>query len=199
MTSLRAALATLLLSASGAWAGGTGETASAPDAADAAEWIEPALGWRPNCVASLSELASEAEKSGHAPEAFDAGILLLAGDGRLVAEGATVRLETALCAGLGGNPELVRQRIEEFGDRSFHGAVALHFIRNGCRVSAADRSGAAEDIAFEVATILALGDGMTEDAMAEIRRRVEEVLDNPGPAYEIDGGSGDLVRLPCSP
>jgi hypothetical protein len=39
---------------------------------------------------------------------------------------------------------------------------------------------------------------MTRDAMGGIRRCVEEVLDNPGPEDEIEGGTGDLVMLPCS-
>lgn len=63
---------------------------------------------------------------------------------------------------------------------------------------AVDRKEVAGDTAFPVAPIPGLGDGMTRDAMGGIRRCVEEVLDNPGPEDEIEGGTGDLVMLPCS-
>lgn len=162
-----------------------------------AAWIEEGLAAFPGCRAPLRDFEAEMESLGLAAEAFDAGLLELASTSRVVPEGTDIVL--ADCPpGVDLRPDPLA-RIESFGMPGLRGLVALHLSANGCRVTPAGREETVAEMVAEAASQMALGDPLPQEATAALRTRIEEVLDNPGPAYEIDPGTGDLVLLHCTP
>ncbi|EYD74955.1 hypothetical protein Rumeso_03467 [Rubellimicrobium mesophilum DSM 19309] len=161
---------------------------------DVPAWIEFELGRAEGCRLSLAELARNAEAQGISADRFDAALLDLASRGRLVPEGSDVVHRD--CAPTTGGS---MARVEAFGMPGYRAVVALHLTGRRCRLAPADRATAVQEMVSEVAAQLDLGESAPPEALGEIQARIEEVLENPGAAYDLDSPTGDLVLKYCSP
>ncbi len=161
-------------------------------------FLEQEIGSLRGCRIPLSDLVARAEELFlYDPAEVDAGLAALAAAGKVVPDGAEVALAT--CAeGPVVEPDPVR-RIEAMGAPYWRGLVALHLMRNGCRVTPDARAGLVAELAAAEADKLVLGSPVPPEAVAAAAAGIEEVLDNPGPAYEIDPATGDLVMIHCTP
>lgn len=168
-------------------------SADGPTEPDAPAWIEFELGQAEGCRLPLAELARSAEGQGISADSFDAALLDLGARGRIVPGGSyVVHRDCALITG--GS----MARVQAFGMPGYRAMVAQHLTGRGCRLPRADRVAAVQEMVDEVAAQLDLGESAPPEALREIQARVEEVLENPGAAYEVDGTTGDLVLTYCS-
>jgi hypothetical protein len=77
--------------------------------------------------------------------------------------------------------------------------VALRVMAEGCRVPAAGREAWLTAMVAHAVGQMPFAEPPSAEAVAAVRAGLQEVLDNPGGAYEIDSASGDLVMVHCSP
>lgn len=165
----------------------------------ASAWIEEGLVTAPDCRAPLASLAEIAAAQGLGPDAFAAAASDLVASGLLRQEGAD--LTHALACEAPAPPADPVERVRAAEDAGFRGLLALHLMgpQGDCRVRPADRAAVVEAVADAALPQLGLAPPVAPEALDALRARIEEVLDNPGPAYEIDGATGDLVMVHCSP
>jgi hypothetical protein len=164
----------------------------------ASSWVESWLSEAEGCRRSLSERAGLAEGQGLAPDAFAEATSLLVASGMLRQEGAEV-VHLLACRPPDLPADLV-ERVRQADLAGLRGLLALHLMGEGdCRVSGANRAAVVEAVALQALPQFGLVDPAPPDAVAAIKARVEEVLDNPGPAYQIESGTGDLVMVHCAP
>jgi hypothetical protein len=70
-------------------------------------------------------------------------------------------------------------------------------MERGCRLPLGDREGLVRDLAIVAQEWLALGQDLSPDAQAALRRRIGEALEDPGPAFRA--GGEELVARFCLP
>lgn len=163
----------------------------------ASSWVEQWLFESDACRLPLEELARRAEAEGFAADSFDRALGALVQGGALAVEtGDIVHLP---CATPPSPPAGPLERIEAYGTPGFRGLVALQALRGGCRVPAEGREDWIETMTGVAAAQLDLAPPLAPEVADALRAAIAGVLDNPGPAYEIDPDSGDLVMVPCTP
>jgi hypothetical protein len=161
-------------------------------------WIEEWLYAAEGCRLSLAELASRAEAQELAVEGFDTALGFLVASGMLAQEGADI-VHRLACLPPVPPPADPLERVAASDESSVRAALYLHMPAIGCRATPEGRSATVEAMVAQLAPQMRVTEADGPEALAAIRARVEEVLDNPGRAYEIDPGTGDLVSIHCMP
>lgn len=159
-------------------------------------WIEERLAEAPECRRPLAEIASEAAAAGIVPEAFERVVAALTALGRLDLVDGEARLRPDLCL-----PGLERDRgldrVLSFGRDSFRAILGLLAMERECRLPLGDREGLVRDLALVAREGLALGPDLSEEASQALSRRIDEALNDPGPAFRVEGE--ELVARFCLP
>ena len=159
-------------------------------------WIEERLAESPECRRPLAEMAAEAAAAGILPEAFGRVVEALADLGRLALEGGEARLRPDLCRP-GSERDRGLDRVLSLGRDSVRAMLGLLAMERDCRLPLDDREGLVRDLARIARQQLALASGLSEEAARALSRRIGEALDDPGPAFRVEGG--ELVARYCLP
>jgi hypothetical protein len=162
----------------------------------ATSWIEEWLYAAEGCRLTLAELAARADAVELRVDRFDVALASLIEAGVVRQEGPDIVHETACrVRPVPSEAELV----ESFRGPGFRGMVALRVMAEGCRVPAAGREVWLTAMVAHAVGQMPFAEPPSAEAVAAVRAGLQEVLDNPGGAYEIDSASGDLVMVHCSP
>lgn len=168
----------------------------APARVPTVPWIEERLAQAPGCRRPLARLASEAAAAGILPEAFDRAVAALAALGRLAVADGEARLRPDLCLP-GAERDRGLDRVLSLGRDSYRALLGLLAMERGCRLPLGDREGLVRELALVARERLFLGPGLSEDAARALSRRIGEALEDPGPAYRVEGE--ELVARYCLP
>jgi hypothetical protein len=162
----------------------------------ATSWIEEWVYAAEGCRLPLAELAARADAVELRVDRFDAALASLIEAGVVRQEGPDLVHETACRV----RPVLSESElVESFRGPVFRGIVALRVMAEGCRVPAAGREAWLDAMVAHAVGQMPFAEPPSAEAVAAVRAGLQEVLDNPGGAYEIDSASGDLVMVHCSP
>lgn len=164
----------------------------------ASVWIEEWLYGAEGCRLPLAELARRAEQQDLSADGFALAMGFLVASGLLAQEGGDIGHRLA-CLPPVPPPADPLERVASFDESGLRASLYLHVADIGCRVTPEARGGVVEAVAAQLAPLMDVREADGPEVMAAVRARVEEVLDNPGRAYEIEPGTGDLVALYCTP
>lgn len=159
-------------------------------------WIEERLAAMPGCRRPLAEIAAEAAAAGIVTEAFDRVVAALTALRRLEVEDGEARLRQDLCLpGVERDPGL--DRVLSLGRDSFRAVLGLLAMERECRLPLGDREALVRDLALVAQEGLVLGQDLSEEASRALSRRIDEALEDPGPAFRVEGE--ELVARFCLP